>query len=262
MGSEGRGEQIMKTDQDNAVVMRDGLDWPGREAVLERFTRTLIEFGYPECPGKIMVNNPYWVQHLGDFTQRMEHWANAPDGEALMNLAITVDAKPVAGNPALFKAGRNWFLRQMSDNEVFFSHFVKASLEFDTPLTFFGGIKTTDSAIDIKKGGIFPIVHGIRTLALQHRVLQNNTFKRIDALVEAGVLQQQQGVDLAEALSIFVQIRLEQQMLRMEQDGFSESPNLILPDKLDRLDKDLLREALKVVKEFKKHLALRFHLDR
>lgn len=262
MGSEGRGEQIMKTDQDNAVIMRDGLDWPDREVLLQKFTDTLIEFGYPRCPGDIMVCNPYWVQHLGAFTSRMERWANSADGESLMNLAIAVDAKPVAGNPALFKAGRNWFLRRMHDNDVFFSHFVKASLEFDTPLTFFGSIKTKDHAIDIKKGGVFPIVHGVRTLALQHRILKANTFQRIDLLVEAGVLQKQQGSDLAEALSIFIQIRLEQQLLRMDEEGFNDSPNMIMPERLDRLDKDLLREALKVVKEFKKHLGLKFHLDR
>ncbi|WP_421866732.1 putative nucleotidyltransferase substrate binding domain-containing protein [Motiliproteus sp.] len=262
MGSEGRGEQIMKTDQDNGVIMRDGLDWPDREKVLQTFTDTLIEFGYPECPGNIMVSNPYWVQHLGDWSQRLNHWANKAEGDALMNLAIAVDAKPVAGNPALFKAARNWFLRQMHNNEVFFSHFVKASLEFDTPLTFFGGIKSKDSGIDIKKGGVFPIVHGVRTLALQHRILETNTFKRIDALIEAGALKKQQGNDLVEALSIFVQIRLQQQLLRMDNEDFNESPNLIIPDRLDRLDKDLLREALKVVKEFKKHLSMRFHLDR
>ena len=262
MGSEGRGEQIMKTDQDNAVIMRDGLDWPAREAVLQKFTDTLIEFGYPECPGNIMVSNPYWVQHLGDWSERMNRWANSGKGESLMNLAIAVDAKPVAGNPALFKAGRNWFLRQMHNNELFFSHFVKASLEFDTPLTFFGGIKTRDEGIDIKKGGVFPIVHGVRTLALQHRILETNTFKRIDALIETGVLKKQQGNDLVEALSIFVQIRLEQQLLRMDEKDFNDSPNMILTEQLDRLDKDLLREALKVVKEFKKHLAMRFHLDR
>ncbi|MFT5721076.1 MAG: CBS domain-containing protein [Motiliproteus sp.] len=262
MGSEGRGEQIMKTDQDNAVIMRDGLDWPDREAVLARFTQTLIEFGYPECPGNIMVSNPYWVQHLGDWTDRMNRWAMDADGEALMNLAIAVDAKPVAGNPALFKAGRNWFFRQMHDNELFFSHFAKASLAFDTPLTFFGGIKTKDNAIDIKKGGIFPIVHGVRTLALQNRVMETNSFRRIDSLVETGVLQKQQGRDLSEALSIFIQIRLSQQLKRMDQDDFNDSPNHILTDDLNRLDKDLLRESLQVVKEFKKTLTLRFHLER
>jgi CBS domain-containing protein len=262
MGSEGRGEQIMKTDQDNAIIMRDNLDWPDREAVLDKFTQMLIEFGYPECPGNIMVSNPYWVKHLGDWTQRMSDWANSADGESLMNLAIAVDAKPVAGNPALFKAGRNWFLRQLHDNEVFFSHFARAALEFATPLTLFGGIKSKEAGIDIKKGGIFPIVHGVRTLALQHRVLETNTFKRIDALTEAGVLKKNQGSDLIEALSIFVQVRLRQQLLRMGQDDFNDAPNLIETGLLDRLDKDLLREALHVVKEFKKHLALRYHLER
>ena len=179
-----------------------------------------------------------------------------------MNLAIAVDAKPVAGNPALFKAARNWFLRQLQDNDVFFSHFAKASLEFDTPLTFFGGIKSKEQGIDIKKGGIFPIVHGVRTLALQNRILETNTFKRIDALIENGALKKNQGRDLVEALSIFVQIRLRQQMIRFDNEDFNESPNMIIIDELDRLDKDLLREALHVVKEFKKHLAMRYHLER
>ncbi len=261
MGSEGRGEQILKTDQDNAVIMRDGLDWPGRDEVLKRFTEKLIEFGYPECPGKIMVSNPYWVQHLGDWSQRMNGWASDCRGESLMNLAIAVDAHPVAGNPALFKASRNWFLRQLQDNEVFFSHFARAALEFDTPLNFFGGIKKKEEGIDIKKGGIFPIVHGIRTLALQHRVLETNTFKRIDALMEAGALQESLGKDVAEALSIFVQVRLRQQLKRIDEAEFTRSPNLILPQRMDRMDKDLLREALHVVKAFKKHLALRYHLE-
>ena len=106
------------------------------------------------------------------------------------------------------------------------------------------------------------MVHGVRTLALQHRIIETNTFKRIDALVEAEVLPGQQGRDLAEALSIFIQIRLSQQLLRMDQEDFNDSPNHILADSLDRLDKDLLRESLQVVKEFKKTLALRFHLDR
>ncbi len=262
MGSEGRGEQIMKTDQDNAVIMRDGLDWPDREALLEKFTEVLIDFGYPKCPGNIMVSNPYWVQPLSDWTARMNDWAGSCVGEAQMNLAIAVDAKPVAGNPALFKAARNWFLRQLQDNDLFFSHFAKASLEFDTPLTFFGGIKSKGHGIDIKKGGIFPIVHGIRTLALQHRILETNTFRRIDTLIESGVLKKNQGRDLAEALSIFIQIRLRQQMIRFDREDFNESPNMIIIDELDRLDKDLMRQALHVVKEFKKHLALRYHLER
>ena len=261
MGSEGRGEQIMKTDQDNALIFRDGLSWPGMQETMNQFTEQLISFGFPPCPGNIMVSNPEWVNSVGDWTQRLSDWAETCEGNAQMNLVIAVDAKPVAGNQALFKVARNWFLRHLRNNDVFFSHFARASVEFDTPLTFFGNIKDKGE-LDIKKGGIFPVVHGIRTMALEHRVLATNTFQRIQALVEAGQLRDKEGQDLAEALSLFIQLRLRQQMRRVEssEDGFDPTPNVIELALLNKMERDLLRDALQIVKWFKKHLASRFHL--
>ncbi|MBV1789333.1 cyclic nucleotide-binding domain-containing protein [Marinobacterium sp. D7] len=261
MGSEGRGEQIMKTDQDNALIYRDGLSWASMQEVMNRFSEKLISFGFPPCPGNIMVSNPEWVNSVGDWTQKLSDWAETCEGEAQMKLAIAVDAKPVAGNQALFKVARNWFLRHLRNNDVFFSHFARAAIEFDTPLTFFGNLKDK-SELDIKKGGIFPIVHGVRTLALEHRILATNTYKRIEALIESGQLQEREGREISEALSLFVQLRLRQQMRRVEEsaDGFDPTPNLIELQRLNRMERDLLRDALQVVKSFKKHLTLRYHL--
>ncbi|MBY4675942.1 putative nucleotidyltransferase substrate binding domain-containing protein [Marinobacterium arenosum] len=261
MGSEGRAEQIMKTDQDNALIHRDGLDWPEMLPTMQRYSKTLIEFGFPPCPGNIMVSNPQWVKSLGDWTQMLGDWSARCDGDSLLNLAIAVDGKPVAGNPAIFKAGRNWFLRHLRNNDLFFSHFAKASLEFDTPLTFFGNLKEKGE-LDIKKGGIFPIVHGVRTLALEHRILATNTFKRIEALVEAGQMEQKHAKDLAEALSLFVELRLRQQIKRVDSSeaGIDQTPNIIELQSLNKMERDLLRDALHIVKGFKKHLALRYHL--
>ena len=261
MGSEGRGEQIMKTDQDNAIIHRDGLVWPEMQETLNRFSKTLIEFGFPPCPGNIMVSNPEWVKSLGAWTQMLGDWAEKCDGEALMNLAIAVDAKPVAGNPAIFKASRNWFMRYLRNNDVFFSHFARATIEFDTPLTFFGNLKEKGQ-LDIKKGGIFPIVHGVRTLALEHKVKATNTFQRIEALVELGEMQDRHGREMTEALSLFIQLRLRQQIKRMDQSdsGVDQTPNIIELACLDKMERDLLRDALHIVKGFKKHLTLRYHL--
>ena len=261
MGSEGRGEQIMKTDQDNALIFRDGLSWDQMQATLNRFSEQLISFGFPPCPGQIMVSNPQWVNSVGDWTQKLSDWAETCEGTAQMNLAIAVDAKPVAGNPALFKVARNWFLRHLRNNDLFFSHFARVSVEFDTPLTFFGNIKDKGQ-IDIKKGGIFPIVHGVRTLALEQRILATNTYQRIEQLSEAGQLREQDGKNIAEALSLFIQLRLQQQLRRMEEseDGSDPTPNLIELHQLNKMDRDLLRDALQIVKAFKKHLALRYHL--
>jgi CBS domain-containing protein len=167
----------------------------------------------------------------------------------------------VAGNEALFKVARNWFLRHLRNNDVFFSHFARAAVEFDTPLTFFGNLKDRGQ-LDIKKGGIFPIVHGVRTLALEHRILKTNTFQRIEQLMEQGVMQEQHGRDMTEALALFIQLRLRQQIRRAEEaaDGIDPTPNQIDLQQLNKLERDLLRDALHVVKGFKKHLAQRYHL--
>ncbi len=261
MGSEGRGEQIMKTDQDNALIFRNGLNWPEKQKTMQRFSETLISFGFPPCPGNIMVSNPEWVNSVDDWTQKLQDWSMSSDGDDQMRLAIAVDAKPVAGNGALFKVARNWFLRQMKNNDLFLSRFAQASIEFDTPLTFFGNLKDKGE-LDIKKGGIFPIVHGIRTMALEQRILKTNTFERLAALTEMGVLSEDVAKDLCEALGVFINIRLRQQLRRSEENdqGLDPTPNTLELQQLNKMDRDLLRDALHVVKDFKKTLTARYHL--
>lgn len=261
MGSEGRGEQIMKTDQDNGLIYRDGLDWPQMHEVMNTFSETLISFGFPPCPGNIMVSNPEWVNSTKQWAEKLTRWSQSFEGEATMNLAIASDSKPVAGNTALFKVARNTFFRRIQDNEIFFAHFAKAALRFDTPLTFFGRLK--DSAgLDIKKAGVFPIVHGVRSIALESKVAETNTFKRLEQLVENGVLQKELADNLSEALSYFVQVRLQQQIERYSGDPteLDETPNEVNIKLLTALERQLLRDALSVVKDFKKYLVQRYHL--
>ncbi|KAA0876610.1 putative nucleotidyltransferase substrate binding domain-containing protein [Nitrincola tapanii] len=261
MGSEGRGEQIMKTDQDNALLVRDGLEWSKLTETMRLFSETLISFGFPPCPGNIMVSNPEWVNSIDSWTRKLTRWSQNCDGVSVMNLAIAVDGKPIAGNIALFKVARNAFLRSIRNNDIFFSHFAKAALNFDTPLTFFGNLKDKGQ-LDIKKGGIFPIVHGIRTMALEERILETNTFKRIEALVEMGQIPRIVGDNLMEALSLFIQVRLKQQIQRVEasENGLDKTPNAIDLQRLNKLERDLLRDALRIVKDFKKFLSTRYHI--
>jgi len=208
-----------------------------------------------------MVSNPAWVKSIGEWTQQISDWSYVCEGEAQMNLAIAVDAHPVAGNAALFKTSRNWFLRHLKNNDVFFSHFARAAIEFDTPLTFFGNLKDKGE-LDVKKAGIFPIVHGIRTMALQFRILETNTFKRIEALVSMGQMKEEHGRELSEALALFIQARLKQQVKRIDgsEDGVDLTPNILELSSLDKMERDLLRDGMHIVKGFKKHLTLRYHL--
>lgn len=261
MGSEGRGEQIMKTDQDNGIIYRDGLDWPQMHETMRLFSETLISFGFPPCPGNIMVSNPEWVNSAKQWAEKLTRWSNSCDGNALMNLAIAADSKPVAGNIALFKVSRNIFFRRIRDNDLFFAHFVRAALDFETPLSFFG--RLTGTGIDIKKAGIFPIVQGVRTIALENRITETNTFVRLELLAKERIINQEMASNLAEALSYFVQLRLQQQVARVtEADSMhDETPNEIDFKRLNKFERELLRDSLQVVKDFKRSLESRYRLN-
>ena len=261
MGSEGRGEQIVRIDQDNGLIMRDSLDWPECQQTMEYYTQTLVDLGYPKCPGQVMVNKPFWVQPISVWTQRMRDWVTKADSDSLLNLAISIDAYPVAGNKALFKTSRNWLLRELQQQQRFLSSFAEVALVFETPLNFLGGIRDRAAGIDVKKGGIFPIVHGVRVLAMQYQVAETNTYKRIESLVKLGVLPQGLGSELMESFTILQWFRLSHHLYQQEQNcSVEELDNQVNLGALDRLEKDLLRQSFQVVKEFKKHLSLRYRL--
>ncbi len=109
---------------------------------------------------------------------------------------------------------------------------------------------------------MFPIVHGVRSIALENKIADTNTFKRLELLVERGVLHKELADNLAEALSYFVQLRLQQQMARYSADPaeYEKAPNEINIKMLTALERQLLRDALTVVKDFKKYLIHRYHL--
>ena len=223
----------------------------------------LVELGFPLCPGKVMVSNPFWVLPISEWAQRSRDWVAIGDTDSLLNLAIAVDAYPVAGNKAIYKTSRNWLLRELRHKQRFLSAFAEVALVFNTPLTFLGGIRDRAAGVDVKKGGIFPIVQGVRVLALQYQVAENNTYRRIEALIKLGVIPPQLGTELMESFSILQWFRLAHHVRQQELQQAGESlvlDNAVDLGSLDRLEKDLLRQSFQVVKDFKKHLSLRYRL--
>jgi CBS domain-containing protein len=172
-----------------------------------------------------------------------------------MRAAILLDARVVAGEPSLFEPVRKAVLG-LGRNEVWLHHFVAPALEFHTPLTLFGGLLGRGSPVDLKKGGIFPVVHGVRTLALQHGLDVTSTFERIDALTGEGALSATLGADLRQSYAIMLRLRLGQQLEAIGEDDVPT--NTVQLGKLRRLDRDLLRDALRVVREFQNFLSARF----
>ncbi|WP_434986712.1 putative nucleotidyltransferase substrate binding domain-containing protein [Vreelandella zhaodongensis] len=260
MGSEGRGEQILKTDQDNGLILADGCDWPALSKDMNALTQTLIQLGYPPCPGNIMVSNPEWVGTVSQWKSNIAKWVSDRDGDSLMKLAILLDAHGVAGNPQLLDSVRTALFERCSRDELLLSYFARAALRFSTPLTLFGSLKKPQHGIDIKKGGIFPIVHGVRTMALERRINATSTLDRLDALAADGRLDRRFAEDLGEALALFTELRLRQQLQTLDESSTQRS-NRVVVQELSSLERDLLREALHIVKDFKQRLSHRYHLE-
>ncbi|MBN3004336.1 cyclic nucleotide-binding/CBS domain-containing protein [Chromobacterium alkanivorans] len=262
LGSEGRGEQILKTDQDNALLLRDGAAWPQLEASCQAFSAALARFGYPPCPGDIMLSHPDWRFSGAELRDRLHNWVHRPDGQALMRLAIFVDAEAVCGDAALLEDAQSYLRATLRDDAGFFSRFARAIEQFDTPLGLFSHLQTRDrdgrAALDLKKGGIFPLVHGIRALALEYGVSDNNSQQRLQALAAQGRLERSLAEDVGEALSYLMQLRLEQGLERL--GAGKPADNLLEPEKLSSLERDLLKDALAVVKRFKAQLRHHYRL--
>ena len=257
MGSEGRREQLLKTDQDNALVVADDLDWPGLDEAMARFSAALSHVGYPPCPGKVMVDNPRWRMTATQWQARIGHWQEHYGGEAALDLSIALDARPIAGNAALF-APVNSSLMALGQDQILLHHLAAATLNFSTPLTFFGRVRGDAHGIDLKKGAIFPVVHGLRCLALRHGVSATGSIERCEALTSLGVLPGELGRDLPQTLNVFHRMRLEAQVAALEAGGVPG--NHVDTQALRRLDRELLRDALHVVKEFREHVRRAFHL--
>lgn len=259
LGSEGRGEQILKTDQDNALIIKDGLEWHQCENVMHDLTHTLLQLGYPLCPGKVMVNNPKWVKSQSQWKKMLSSWVNAAKPEQVMDIAIMADAHAIAGNKSLLAPIKSHLSHLMADQELILTEFTRPALNFSVPLTLFGNVKNSKTGLDIKQGGIFPIVHGIRALSLEHMIEVNNTFDRISELVKRRVLEKQTGDNLSEALKQFFKLRLAQQLAHPI-GADTKGTNNIDINLLDRTERDLLRHSLHVVKKFKQWLGYHYQI--
>ena len=267
MGSEGRAEQILRTDQDNALIISD--DCSISEEKLREFTHlfteTLVDFGFPRCEGNIMVSNPYWCRKQSDFKELIYEWVNSPSGDNFMNIAIFYDALCVSGDIEIIKELKNYLFKISSNSQSFYTNFARIINSFDVPLGFFDGFvfnskdEKHKDEIDIKRGGIFIIVQGIRSLSIQNRVLNTNTIKRINSLKELKVLDDESAKELIMAFNILNSLKLKASLEKL--DKKEKIDNFVNPNRLTIMEKDLLKESFKIVNKLKKRLENHFKLN-
>ncbi|MBK9083003.1 MAG: cyclic nucleotide-binding domain-containing protein [Rhizobiales bacterium] len=259
MGSEGRGEQTMRTDQDNGLILSEPVPEPMLNEFRESFTAALESFGFPPCPGNVMVRNPFWSRPLSEFVADFRSWVALPTPDAHMNVAIFYDADAVAGRSELLTEAKTALINTVRGERAYLAHFARAIDAFPTPIGFFRNLITSEGAgdaLDLKKGGVFPIVHGVRSLALEHGLMETGTDQRILRLGETNVLKPEFARELSQAFRYFTSLRLDSQITQTP----GASGTLTKPAELSSMDRELLRDAFGVVKQFRDIIRRHFNL--
>ncbi|RXJ99063.1 cyclic nucleotide-binding protein [Arcobacter sp. CECT 8986] len=263
MGSEGRSEQIIKTDQDNALIVSDNCTLNDEDiyTFTKKFTQTLVDFGFPRCEGNIMVSNPYWCRRYSDFKNLIFDWILGKNSDDFMNLAIFYDSLCVSGERRLLLDLKKHLLNLTTDSQSFYMNFAKVISSFDVPLGFFDGfiLDKKTAEIDIKRGGIFILVQGIRTLCLEHKLYRTNTIKRIEELEKLNVIDKDFSKELQEAFNFLSYLKLQSNLEKI--DNNEQINNFINPEKLNSMQKDLLKDSFKIVNKLKKKIEYHYKLN-
>ncbi len=261
-GSEGRGEQILRTDQDNGIIRSEAVDKELVKNASEKFNATLIELGYPECSGGVMANNAYYRKSVEEYKKDIYDMVMSPTQNSFLNLPILMDMCFVAGNKALEAEISAYIGKKLGSNQQIIARMAGGSLSFETPLSMLGGFvldkKEHSGELDIKKGAIFPIVNGIRCLAVEKNISAVNTFERIKELNNIGLIDRAFAEELIEAYNFLLETRLKERLYKV-QTG-QKPDNYINPSRLSKLERDLLKDVFKIADKLKKFLFAHFKL--
>ncbi len=248
LGSEGRYEQTLRTDQDNALVYADDAPPDAEDyfaALAQQVVGNLVACGFPLCPGDIMATNPRWRQPLGTWQRYFEQWIRVPDEEALLQAVIFFDYRQVYGGLAVDAALRP-IIEEGREHSLFMARFAKASLQHTAPLNFFRRFVresdgTTHDLVDLKHRGTAPIVDMARLFALEAGCSETNTFSRLHRSVEQSSLSQNGAEELGAAFELISHFRLRHQYGQLQRG--EEVTNLVSLATLSPRAKRELKQA-------------------
>ncbi|AWN43821.1 DUF294 nucleotidyltransferase-like domain-containing protein [Methylobacterium durans] len=264
MGSEGRGEQSVRTDQDNGLLLARPAPETDLATFRADFTLALESFGFPPCPGNIMVRNPLWSQPIDQFLAQLRTWVHAADSEAAMNLSIFADAVAVAGDAHVLAGAKEALIEMVRGETRLLAEVAKLIDLFSTDDlgvlgTVFATIGFRRKDIDLKRDGTFPIIHGMRVLSLEHDTLAGSTRQRAEALVSRGALDAHFAGEILSALTIFMNLRLSTQ-IDARHRGRTDATSAVNVGAMPTVERDMLRDALRIVRRFRELIRVRYSL--
>lgn len=265
LGSMARDEQLLITDQDNALILSDDYEAVKHgdyfESLAEFVSEGLDRCGYPYCSGRIMATNPRWRKTLSEWRTCFADWIDVPNPDALLNCSVFFDLEGVWGNVAWADDLYQFIVNRAQKTPKFLASLARNALLRTPPLGFFKEfVMEQDGAhrrtINLKRRGTAPLVDVIRVHALAIGSRARNSSERLEDVIESGILPDKRGQELKYALEYLAMVRIRHQAEDVESE--EEVDNTIEPDKLSDIERRNLKEAFNVLSSSQRFLKYRY----
>lgn len=269
MGSEGRREQTLSTDQDNAIIYQDVEPQGKKQAndyfalLAEKIVTGLEKCGFPRCPGNVMATNPRWRHSVSDWKREIDQWLESVEGEELRNFTIFLDFRPAYGSFALAEEVRTYLISLCKNDRYLLHRLAEDDEEHQVPLGVFGRIltdrnKAHHDEINIKHGGVMHIVNAMRIFALREGVHANSTMERLHALTQRQLFSAEDASNIQEAFNTLMVLRIRQN-LKQIQEG-KEANNYVCVKALSKREYIRLKKSLSTAKWLQQLVAHRLQV--
>jgi CBS domain-containing protein len=262
LGSEGRQEQTLSSDQDNGMILAGGVAEAMRARMLplaQRINETLDACGFALCAGQIMASNPQWCLDLHEWRERFASWIIEGDPRALLNATIFFDLRPLYGADDLSQALTDWLAQMAPDNPRFLFQMTENALRRKAPLGLLRDFVVARSGefagtIDLKLDAATLFIDAARIYGLACGARASNTAVRLRRAGEVGRLEPQDVQAWISAFHCIQMLRLKTQQRCFERGVAMH--NHVAPDELEAAERSALLDALRQARTLQKHLGL------
>ncbi|OLQ85930.1 cyclic nucleotide-binding protein [Vibrio panuliri] len=268
LGSMGRDEQLLVTDQDNAIILDNSYQAELHNEYFSELAKQvcdgLARCGYTYCTGDIMATNPEWRMTRTEWEECFADWIDNPNPKALLNASIFFDLDGVYGRLKWAEQLNGFIVRRARKNNRFLACLARNALNRTPPLGFFKDFVVEKdgqhkNSINLKRRGTAPLADLVRVHALAVGSRAQNSFERLDDIHEAGILPKGKAHALRDALEFISMVRIRHQAYDVENE--MEPDNNIEPENLSEFERRNLKDAFQVLSNSQNFLKFRYHAN-
>lgn len=251
LGSEGRREQTLVTDQDNAIVLEDVPNEKFAEVNRyflyfgKKINLWLDKIGYQYCKGDVMAGNPQWCQPITRWKKYFTDWINQKSKEGLLGVAVFFDFRVVYGNDKYAEELRKHIHRTVDNKKTFFRLLASEVSKYNIPADIFRENGTenaqgTGESFNIKNA-ISPLVDFIRVYSIQSHVGETNSLLRLEKLFRMNIVPEEEYLEIENIYSRMMEIRFRSHVNAILDN---KSPdNMVMRDELTVIEQTMIRKT-------------------